>query len=559
MSAEVKLSEPLFMKKNHSMATADGIAKRSTPEPRTKELEETNLRLRREIESQASALALLQAGERKYRELLDSAFDGIGVLRDEVLTYANPQLCAMLEMTAERLIGTSFTDYLAPEEQQRSIGLYRRMTRREAFPQRYETVLIRPSGARMEVGVSANIVDVDGVLSVVVVVHDISSQKKARQMAVENERLEAIRAMAHGVGNNFANILGVINSYAASIADSFLPNTRPHESARKIMDAARHAGELVKRLLGVVRVSGSEIEARVQPVEVGAAVRRACELISSALREKGISLDIQSTPDDLYGMADAGQLLDVLMNVLLNGADAISQGGALSVCYSVASSDRSVAADGKKDNYIQISITDTGIGMSVQQIAKVFEPFYTTKASRDAFGLGLSVAQSVVRSWGGQIEINSKPEMGTTVNILLVRSDAPPAAEDGNGVVEHRTVLLVDDHAERRQMMAQALEASGHAVIEAADGAQAINIYRERADEIDLVALDWIMPKADGREVLQVIHAHDPESKVLLMSGFSRDYVRSQIRMGAWAFIQQPFSAEQFQESVNKALGLTAK
>jgi DNA-binding NtrC family response regulator len=108
-------------------------------------------------------------------------------------------------------------------------------------------------------------------------------------------------------------------------------------------------------------------------------------------------------------------------------------------------------------------------------------------------------------------------------------------------------------------MMAQVLESLGHSVIEAADGEQAIAIYREKADGIDLTVLDWMMPGVDGREVLQVIQAHDPESKVLMTSGFSRDYVRSQVRMGAWAFLQKPFSAEQFKESVGKVLGLKAK
>ncbi len=548
------------MNKNGSMAdkVAPVHSAAVASEARVLELEAANQVLRTTLESQAAMVDSLKASERKYRDLVNSAIDGICILQDQVLTYVNPQLCEMMEYPAERLIGTSFTDHLAEEEKQRSANLYRRMTSRETFPKRYETVLVSASGVHLDVGVSANMAEVDGVPSVVAVVHDIAGQKKARQVAVENERLEAVRTMARGVGNNFSNILSVINSYAASIADSFLPNTRPHESARKILDAARHAGELTKRLLGVVRVSGHGSDVRVQPVALVSAVQKACELIIPTLKESGITLELQGGSDDLHGMADAGQLLDVLMNILLNGSDAMPQGGTLTVRVS-ESAGKDVTPAEDVIATVQVSVTDTGIGMTDQQVSRVFEPFYTTKVDRDAFGLGLSVAQSMVNSWGGQIEISSQPGVGTTVTIRMRRAD-PPLREEGAGSDGERfTVLLVEDHAGRRRMMAQVLESLGYSVIEAADGEQAITIYREKADGIDLTVLDWMMPGVDGREVLQVIQAHDPESKVLMTSGFSRDYVRSQVRMGAWAFLQKPFSAEQFKESVGKVLGLRAK
>jgi len=519
-------------------------------------MEAANQRLRAELAICLDRGNLLQASEQMYRELVQSAIDGICVLQDQVLTYVNPRLCEMMACPPDTLVGTSFTRYLAPEEIDRTVGLYRRMTQREAFPQRYETVLVNSLGHRLDVGVSASMIDVGGISSVVLVVRDIAGQKHARQMAIENERLEAVRTVARGVGNNFANILSVISSYAASMADSFLPNTRPHESSRKILDAARHATELTKRLLGVVRVSGTEAEGRVEPVAVAAVLQRAYELIAPTMKERGISFALQEDESDLYASVDAGQLMDVVMNVYLNGADAMPQGGALVARLAVNTRRQpaTVLAGEHDEAYVDVSITDTGVGMSAEQMSRVFEPFYTTKKDREAFGLGLPVAQSMVKGWGGWMELSSQPEKGTCVRILMPRADKPELPSDTGR--ESRTVLVVDDHDERRRMMVQALLAEGHAVIDTGNGEEAIALYREQAEVIDLVVLDWLMPGVDGREVLKVIHDHDPDSRVLMISGFSRDYVRSQIRLGAWAFLQQPFTEAQFKAAVRKALDL---
>jgi len=516
-------------------------------------LEAENRRLREDLALRAAAEDVLQSSERMYRELVQSAIDGICILQEQVLTYVNPRLCEMMACAPEALIGTSFTQHLAPEELERTVGLYRRMTQRESFPQRYETVLVNRLEQRLDVGVSASMIEVDGVVSVVLVVRDIAGQKQARQMAIENERLEAVRSVARGVGNNFGNILSVISSYAASIADSFLPNTRPHESARKILDAARHATDLSKRLLGVVRVSGREAGVRVEPVAVSATLRKAYGLIAPTLKDRGISFELQDDAADLYASVDAGQLLDVLMNVFLNGADAMPQGGALVARLAVHARRHHEPGVENGAAYVEVSITDSGMGMSAEQVSKVFEPFFTTKKDREAFGLGLPVAQSMVKGWGGWMEISSQPGHGTCVRILMPKVGKPPTPRSEAERVT-RTVLVVDDHAERRRMMVQALLADGHAVIDTGNGEEAIALYRERAAEIDLVVLDWIMPGVDGREVLQVIHDHDPDNRVLMTSGFSRDYVRSQIRLGAWSFLQKPFSEEQFRAAVRKVL-----
>ncbi len=500
-----------------------------------------------------------EAAERKYHALIQSAIDGICILEDQAVTLVNPCLCAMMACDADALIGTSFLDLLAPEARKRAASLYRRMTNREVLPQRYETELLTRAGVRLEVQISPSMFEAEGRSLVMIMIHDITGQKKESRVAIENERLEALRAVARAVGNNFSNILNVINNYASSISESVLPKTHTHEASCKILEAAGHATELTKRLLGVARVSVTEAEPRVEPVPLLPSLQRAYALIAPTLRDHGIKFIIHPEVETRYAMADTAQLLDVLMNVILNGADAMPQGGTLQVSLT----DREIRATREGDtephaDYVEMAVTDTGIGMSPEQVSRVFEPFFTTKQDGAAFGLGLPVAQGMVKSWGGWLEIHSTLGKGTCVRILMRRAEpsGTPAGEPEPGIC---TILVADDHRERRGMMVRVLREDGHTVLEAENGEQALTLFQRWSHDIDLTVLDWIMPGVDGKEALRVIHAHQPECPVLMTSGFSRDYVRSQIRMGGWTFLQQPFSDAQFRVAVHRALQRTAR
>ncbi len=517
------------------------------------------MQLQKELDATRSSLVdahrQLLKSEKLLLDLLERAADGICVLEDRSVYFVNPRLCEMMGCTAEDLIGADFTHYLSSDELDRTLRLYKRMINSESFPQRYETVLLTPGGDRLEVGVSADLIALHGRSGIMITVRDISAHRRVRQMAVENERLEALLTVAQGVGSNFANALGIIRSSAGAIADSFLPNTRPHDAARKILDASEHAAEMVKRLLSVVRISGSDASSHIEAVSLGVSLQKARDLLGGGLQERGIRIQIPQDPRPWYVQADAGQLLDVLMNVLLNAADAMPQGGSISILIQ-----RRALPDAMDlplegvDELVELTVGDTGVGMTPEQIQKAFEPFFTTKSDKHALGLGLSVAQQVLKRWGGWIEIEAAPDRGTNVKLLV-----PKAIEQNGHPLEvcltgGRTLLVIEDQPERRRMMVQTLLEDGHAVLEADNGDQALRLFMEHADQIALTVLDWIIPGTDGGSVLRKIQEYDPDARVLLVSGFSKDYVRSQIQRGAWAFLQKPFSVEALREAVQKTL-----
>ncbi len=521
---------------------------------RTAELKETNERLQEEIQRRERFEDALRDSETQYRDLVESAVDGICIIQDQKLQFVNQQLQEMTGYDSEEAIGTSFTDYISATQSERVSGLYRRIIKGEDDSQRYETVLLTRRGRALEVGISAKAIDYHGRRGVMVVVRDVTEQKRARRLAMESERLEAVGIVARGVGNNFTNIMSVIGSYAASIADSFLPHTRPHSAARKILDAAQHASDLTKRLLSVVRVSETDTQIEVEPVSLKEAIEKARDLVGHSLRARNVEVSIRKEDRLPYVMADKSQLLDTLMNILLNAADAMPTGGTVTIDYverRISKPRSNPSAEG--GTFVGLSIQDTGVGMPKEQVARVFEPFFTTKDSQEAFGLGLPVAQSMAQSWGGWIDIRSRVGKGTRVRIFMAKAEAPEEVVDAT--VHPTNVLVVDDNRGRRTMMKEALEQQGHAVIEAADGDVATRIIKERADEIGLFVIDWIIPGRDSKSVLQSVLAHDPQAKVIMVSGFSRDYVRSEIRIGAWSFLQKPFSKDEFAETIEEVLG----
>jgi PAS domain S-box-containing protein len=519
---------------------------------RTAELESANEQLQDEVGKRKRMEDALRESESQYRNLVENAHDGICIVQDKKLQFTNHHLVHMLGCNFNSVIGTDFIDYCFPDECERINELYRRIIKGEDDMQRFDTALVTNRGQRMEVSISSSAIDYHGRRAVMSVVRDITEQKRISRMALENEKLEAVGVVARGVGSNFSNIISVISSYAVSITDSFLPHTRPHDSARKILDATRHASVLTKRLLSVVQVSETDSEKiRLEPVLLTDVLKKATDLVAHSLQANGIRLMIKKRTAMPYVMADSNQLLDTLISIFMNAIDAMPDGGTLAINML----ERHIAKPRSNPNspggrFVGLSIHDNGIGMEKSQLSKVFEPFFTTKGAQDAFGLGLPVAQSMAQSWGGWIDIRSRQGKGTRVRVFMVKTDVSSGSLPDNSASPMK-ILVVDDNDGRREMMVSTLLGKGHQVIEASDGDMAIELHRQHASDIDLYVVDWLLPGTDGKDVLKAILEHNSEAKVVMISGFSRDYVRSEIRMGAWGFLQKPFSAEELTRAVD--------
>jgi len=309
-----------------------------------------------------------------------------------------------------------------------------------------------------------------------------------------------------------------------------------------IIDAVRSGANLTKQLLGFAR--GGKYEVKL--IDPNKLVEKSTDMFGRARKEIRIHRKYQ------HGIrmveVDEGQIEQVLMNLYVNAWQAMPGGGDLYI------ETRNVVLDKNytsplgitPGNFVNISVTDTGIGMDEATMERIFEPFFTTREMGRGTGLGLASAYGIIRNHGGIIDVQSEKGKGTTFDIYLPASEkkgVKAKRETSAGVVKGtETILLVDDEEMILNVGQAILESAGYEVLRAGSGKEALKIYKERGNGIDLVLLDMIMPDMNGGEVYNQIKAINPDARVLLSSGYSIDGQASGIlARGCDGFIQKPF------------------
>jgi signal transduction histidine kinase/ActR/RegA family two-component response regulator len=355
------------------------------------------------------------------------------------------------------------------------------------------------------------------------------NQKKLQDQLLQAQKMEAVGHLAGGVAHDFNNILTAIMGYANLIRRKMTPEDPLRPFSDHILAASERAAKLVKNLLAFSRKQVIETK----PVELNEIVKR-CDKIISRLIGEDVEFTIILLDGNVTVMADAGQIEQVLLNLCTNARDAMPKGGRL-----VIETDRvTVDASSLKTHLLErtgvygvISVSDTGTGMDEKTRRQIFEPFFTTKEVGKGTGLGLSTAYGIVKQHDGVINVYSEPGKGTTFRIYLPEVKAAgivervtPAEEAPGG---SETVLLVEDDPAVRVLVALILRDAGYTVIEAADGEEAARKFQEHNRSIALLLTDVIMPKKNGREIYDQVRAIAPSIKVLFISGYTADIIKS--------------------------------
>jgi two-component system, cell cycle sensor histidine kinase and response regulator CckA len=268
------------------------------------------------------------------------------------------------------------------------------------------------------------------------------------------------------------------------------------------------------------------------------------------------------TPEAAHTRADAGQLEQVLMNLVVNAKDAMPGGGTLTLQTEkivVDETHRLGPTFIRPGQYVMLSVRDTGMGMDKETQSRIFEPFFTTKEKGKGTGLGLSTVYGIVKQTGGYVMVQSEPGRGTTFQIYLPRvqgvaeKQTPPVALTALGGTE--TVLLVEDEESVRQLVRETLAAKGYHVMEAENGESGIAVAAQHDGKIDLVITDVVMPGMGGRELVKQLAQSRPQTRVLYLSGYTEDAIsEGSIESGA-AFLQKPFTLQALSRKVREVLG----
>lgn len=389
--------------------------------------------------------------------------------------------------------------------------------------------------------------------------HRTDQQAKSRleTQLFQSQKLESIGVLASGIAHDFNNILtGIVGS--AELIKMSLPNPHPaEEDLDNIMQAAQRAAALTRELLAYASVNKqpSEIINLNQMVTSILVILRS-QMSRSIIVRKALMPDVPNIE------ADAVQVQQVMMNLCLNASDAMrDQGGVLSITTDKVELDRKECdactylrpAPGV---YAVFEVTDTGAGMGADQLRRVFEPFYTTKPQ--GRGLGLAAVRSIVKAHHGGIQVVSEPGQGTTIRIFLPASTKhlPDRAhhETAKSSGTH-TILFVDDEEILRSLGQRALERFGYRVLLAADGIEAVRVFREHKDEIDLVVLDLSMPRKGGEDAYLEMRTIQADLKILLCCGYNEAIANTKIaRDNIVGFLPKPFGIDALAQTVQAAL-----
>jgi len=399
----------------------------------------------------------------------------------------------------------------------------------------------------------------DGSLRIVGVAQDITQRKLAAEADRHRQKLESLGILAGGIAHDFNNLLTGILGNASLLLDAKVGGPDDHVALQELMSAAERASQLTRQMLAYSG-RGKFIS---RPVSPGREAQEITSLIRASIpKNVRVVFNLTDTPTV---DADKGQLQQLLMNLVINGAEAIGpDGGEVRISTRTERFDAPVsgfypAEELCPGDYVVIEIQDNGHGMTETTRARIFDPFFTTKFT--GRGLGLAAVLGIVRGHRGGIKVDSNPGLGTTFRIYLpvsasgtaVDNDCNEFTPSGSG-----TILVIDDEETVRNVARIALERCGYKVLAAADGQKGLDLFERNPEEISLILLDMAMPGLSGEETLKRIQAIRPDTPVVVSSGFSETDARAKFGGAISAFLQKPYTAKQLGAAIGAILRGTA-
>ncbi len=507
-----------------------------------------NARLYQRVQQQAEDLS---AQQQRLWSVLENLPEGVALLDPAgQILLANPAAANPLGLLAGRRVGevlTSLGSYSLAQVLQHE---------RQAMP--LSISADEPGDQIFEV--SAHTIAWPGTedQGAIVVLRDVTETRKIEEQMRAQERLAAVGQLAGGIAHDFNNILTTIILYAQMFRRKEYPPERLERGLTTIYQQAQRATDLVRRILDFARSSWIEFE----PVDLQAFIQEQAEILKRTIPEN-IQLRVEVEPGQYAVAADVTRLQQILINLVVNARDAMPTGGDLYIALSrltIGPAETPPVAEMAAGEWVCLTVADSGTGMTSEVQDHLFEPFFTTKPEGQGTGLGLAQVYGLVRQHGGQIDVESELNQGTTFRVYLPlhlaqenETEAPadtPVDLRGQGEV----ILIVEDNEAIRELSVSLLVTLGYRVLTAIDGEEALDVYAA-AEEVDLVLTDLVMPKMGGRELMHRLRQRAPQLKALAMSGYAVGIEPDQLRQeGIVNTISKPFEADELARAIRMAL-----
>lgn len=507
----------------------------------------------------------LKASDSKYRSMVESINDVIfSINTDGIVTYISPAIERFMKYTVNEIVGQPFAMFIHPDDLEDLTASFRRNLAGQIEPSIYRTV-DKDGSIKYVHSTSHSMVEDGAVMGITGTLTDYTQQRKmeVEKELVEDElrqsqKMEAVGQLAGGVAHDFNNMLAGIMGNAELLYMKLAGNQEQIGLVEQILKAGEHAANLTKQLLSFARRGQYQLTA----IDVHRSIGNVAGILANTIdRRIRIKQSLRARPSTVMG--DPTQIENALMNLALNARDAMPEGGDLIFSTDVVEFDATYVAQHKykidPGQYLMVSVSDTGSGMSEEVRDHIFEPFFTTKGPGKGTGLGLASVYGIAKNHKGSIECYSEPGHGTVMKVYLPLAANEAQQQPARLVAEIQpgtgSILLVDDEHMIREMAGQMLRGLGYRVHTCQDGQEAVEHFQQHYADIDLVILDMIMPRLNGREAFLKMREIDPGVRALLASGFSADGEAQEVlKLGIRGFVQKPFRMAELSARIRGAL-----
>jgi two-component system cell cycle sensor histidine kinase/response regulator CckA len=390
-------------------------------------------------------------------------------------------------------------------------------------------------------------------------VRDVTQQREAERRAQQQERLAAVGQLAAGIAHDFNNIMAVITLYAGMLARTPDLPAGVYERLGTIHEQAHRASGLIQQILDFSRRAVLERG----PMDMTVFLKEQAKLLERTLPES-IKVQLVYGKDEYVVNGDPTRLQQAVMNLAANARDAMPEGGRLRIALDrvrFEDVEQAPLPDMLPGEWVTVSVSDTGVGISPDALPHIFEPFFTTKEIGEGTGLGLAQVYGIIRQHEGAIDVKTEAGVGTTFTLYLPalavsHPQSPPLAREQPQQGHGETILVVEDSAATRQALVSSLEMVGYQVLQAANGQEALALYEQHAGEISLVLSDVVMPEMGGQALLRALKERDPAVRVVLLTGHpleEREF-EDLYALGLRDWVLKPLSVEQLAAVVARAM-----
>jgi two-component system, cell cycle sensor histidine kinase and response regulator CckA len=476
--------------------------------------------------------------------------------------YNSPSYQKLLGYTPEDLESTSAYEQIHPDDQP-AVKVAADEAKKTGIGRRVEYRIRHKNGEwRVLESTASAVRNSNGdVEKLVIVNRDITERRHLEQQLLLSQRLEAVGKLSGGIAHDFNNILGVIIGYSEALQQTMATDDPMREAIDEIEKAGQRAAALTQQLLAFSRKQ--VLEPKI--LDLNSIVSEVEKMLRRLIGED-VELEIISTPTLGRVKADRGQIEQVILNLAVNARDAMPRGGKLKIETMNADLDENDARRTRyvvPGHYVMLQVSDTGMGMTAEVQAHIFEPFYTTKEQGKGTGLGLATVYGVVKQSGGYIWVESEVGKGSKFQVYLPLAEGaePETVRNEPSFTAHAsgTILVAEDEPSLLKLTCKTLKESGYKVLEAEDGPKALQVARKFDNDIHLLLTDVVMRDMNGRELAAKMSSERPRMKVLYMSGYTDGAVATHgVLESGIVILRKPFSRAQLLRQVEEMLAQLA-